>query len=82
MSFQLIFEAQTDLGYEGDISIDDFRIRNGHCAQDAASLEPTRAPKTEEERSQLLQSQIEKYRKILRHRQRVRLRAQRLRDKT
>lgn len=70
--YQLIFEGITDLGYEGDISLDDFRIKDGRCASDAASLEATPAPKEEREMSQLLQDQIDRYRKILRRRQRLR----------
>ncbi|KAH3785340.1 hypothetical protein DPMN_163427 [Dreissena polymorpha] len=70
--FQLIFEAVTDLGYEGDISIDDFSIRDGACAVDAASLEATPAPLTDAGKSKLLQDQVERYRKILRRRQRLR----------
>ncbi|KAH3785219.1 hypothetical protein DPMN_163304 [Dreissena polymorpha] len=70
--YQLIFEAVTDLGYEGDISIDDFSIRDGACAVDAASLEATPPPLTDAGKSKLLQDQVERYRKILRRRQRLR----------
>ncbi|XP_045189151.2 uncharacterized protein LOC123546718 isoform X2 [Mercenaria mercenaria] len=70
--YQLIFEAKTETGYEGDISMDDFRIRDGLCALDAASLEIKPEPLPQQERSYLLNEQIERYRKILRRRQRMR----------
>lgn len=69
--YKLIFEGQTDLGYEGDISIDDFRIRDGKCAADAASLEIQPTPLPDVEKKRLLNEQIERYRRILRRRQRV-----------
>ncbi|XP_052773475.1 uncharacterized protein LOC128212190 isoform X3 [Mya arenaria] len=74
--YQLILEGITELGYEGDISIDDFRIRDGICAADAASLEPTRSPLTDNDRSTILRDQIERYRKILKRRQRMRQKSQ------
>jgi hypothetical protein len=69
---QLIFEAKTENGYEGDISLDDFKIRDGLCAADAASLEIKPPSRSDKERAALLQEQIERYRKILRRRQRMR----------
>ncbi|KAH3785222.1 hypothetical protein DPMN_163307 [Dreissena polymorpha] len=59
------YQAVTDLGYEGDISIDDFSIRDGACAV-------TPPPLTDAEKSKLLQDQVERYRKILKRRQRLR----------
>lgn len=73
--YQLILEGITDLGYEGDISLDDFLIRDGLCDPDAASLEVTPAPKKEKEMSKLLKQQIDRYRRILRRRQRLRNRS-------
>ncbi|XP_060575304.1 uncharacterized protein LOC132732812 isoform X2 [Ruditapes philippinarum] len=70
--YQLIFEAKTENGYEGDISLDDFKIRDGLCAADAASLEIKPPSRSDKERAALLQEQIERYRKILRRRQRMR----------
>ncbi|KAH3785347.1 hypothetical protein DPMN_163434 [Dreissena polymorpha] len=66
------YQAVTDLGYEGDISIDDFSIRDGACAVNTASLEVTPPPLTDAGKSKLLQDQVERYRKILRRRQRLR----------
>lgn len=71
ISFQLIFEGVTETGYEGDISIDDFRIRDGLCAADAASLEATPAPMPDREKKKLFNEQLERYRRLLRRRQRL-----------
>ncbi|KAL4232405.1 hypothetical protein ACF0H5_009973 [Mactra antiquata] len=70
--YQLIFEGATDTGYEGDISIDDFRIRDGLCAEDAASLEMTPAPLPKKEMTKLFNEQLERYRKLMRRRERMR----------
>ena len=79
-TFQLVFEGSTSIGYEGDISIDDFSIEDGLCANDQGkdvfgiTLPP---PLTKEERRKLLQKQIDRYRKLLRRRQRMRNRNKR-----
>lgn len=71
--YQLVIEGTTDLGYEGDISIDDISVRDGQCNADKSSSQPTLAPPpSESQRSKLLQEQIERYRQILKERQRER----------
>ena len=71
-SFQLIFDGSVEQGYEGDISIDDFRIQDGTCGADMSSQEITPKPLSSEERTNVLNNQLERYRKMMRRRQRLR----------
>lgn len=59
-------------GYEGDISIDDIRITDGVCAADMASSEVTPKPLGDQEKTKLLKDQLERYRRLMRRRQRMR----------
>lgn len=67
--YQIIFEAVTEGGYEGDIAIDDIRIQDGECVSDFNTVEVK--PRITG-MSQSLQEQIHRYRKLLRRRHRWR----------
>lgn len=69
--YQLFFEGVMEVGYEGDIALDDFRIRDGLCYGEASS-QPTQTSISNDERDRQLKEQMEKYRKMLRRRNRQR----------
>ena len=72
--FQVIFEGVTENGYEGDISLDDISIHDGECTSHYNTVEvKPKVPGV----SKSLQEQINRYRKLLRRRHRMRLNRER-----